>query len=154
MPSASRRSQWFAVGGLGLAALALGVATQPVAAAEPIVEYREAIMEAIGGHTGALKQIITGGVTFADQAKPHVLALGSLAKMVDGIFPPGSGADSHALPAIWEKPADFAKAVSAFKSAVAELEKQADASPREMAPAFEGLVKSCKGCHDSFRKKD
>lgn len=148
------RSAALAVAGLMQAAVAVGIAAMPAAAKEPIGEYREGVMEAIGGHTDALKRIITGEVAFADDAKPHVLALAALAKMVDHIFPPGSGRDTDALPAIWEKPADFAKAVSTLQSAVAELERQADATPKGMAPAFESVVKACKNCHDNFRKKD
>ena len=134
--------------------LATGILALPASAKEPIVEYRESVMEAIGGHTGALAQIITGKVAFADEARPHVLALAALAKMAGGIFPPGSDkGETHALPAIWEKPADFAKALTTFQAAVADLAKQADAAPQEMAPAFDSVVKACKGCHDNFRKK-
>ncbi len=123
-------------------------------AKEPIVEYRESVMEAIGGHTGALKQLITGKVDFAGDAKTHVLGLEALSKMVDHIFPAGSNkGETEALPAIWEKPAEFKKAVEAFQTAAADLAKQADASPSAMAPAFGALVKTCKGCHDDFKKK-
>jgi Cytochrome c556 len=121
---------------------------------EPIVEYRESVMEAIGGHTGALKQLITGKVDFPGDAKTHVLGLAALSKMVDHIFPAGSGSgDTDALPAIWEKPAEFKKAVEAFQTAAADLAQQADAAPSAMAPAFGALVKTCKGCHDDFKKK-
>jgi cytochrome c556 len=121
---------------------------------EEIAEYREEVMEAIGGHTGALAKIIGGKVAFSQDAKSHVLALASLAPMVSAIFPPGSVTrDSHALPAIWEKPADFQKAVANFQTAVADLAKQADAPPKEMAPAFDAVAKACKNCHDNFRKK-
>ncbi len=137
-----------------LAAFAGAVLAAPASAKEPIVEYREGVMEAIGGHTAALNQIIGGKVPFADDAKPHVQALAALAKMASGIFPPGSDkGETDALPVIWEKPADFAKALTAFQSAVADLAKEADAPPKEMAPAFDTLVKACKNCHDTFRKK-
>lgn len=126
----------------------------PAVAKEPIADYRHAIMEAIGGHTGALKEIITGKVPFEASARVHAEALAALAKMSEPLFPPGSGKDSHARPEIWEKPEAFAKAMAAFQRAAADLGGQAGAAPAAMAPAFEALVKSCKNCHDDFRKKD
>lgn len=136
-----------------LVAVPLLVASAAVAK-EPIVEYRESVMEAIGGHTGALKQLITGKVDFADDARTHVLGIEALSKMVDHLFPAGSDkGETDALPAIWEKPAEFKKAVEAFQLAAADLAKQADAAPSAMAPAFGALVKTCKGCHDDFKKK-
>jgi len=140
-------------GAAGVAAFSLFVASAAVAK-EPIVEYREGVMEAIGGHTSALKQLITGKVDFSDDAKVHVLGIAALSKLVDHLFPIGSNkGETEALPAIWEKPADFQKAVEAFQLAAAELAKQADASPAAMAPAFGAMVKTCKGCHDDFKKK-
>jgi cytochrome c556 len=133
---------------------ATAVAIAAVAhAKEPIVEYRQAVMAAIGGHTGALKPIITGKVPFAAEAKPHAEALAALAGMANGLFPPGSGAESDALPAIWEKPEAFRAALDRFRAAATDLARRADGAPADMAPAFGDLVKACKGCHDDFRKK-
>jgi cytochrome c556 len=145
-----------AIGALcAAAAIVAATGMAPVALAkEPIAEYRQAIMDAIGGHTGALKQIITGKVAFPQSARVHAEALAALAKMAEPVFPAGSGADTDALPAIWEKPEAFAKAMAAFQTAAADLGKQAGAPPADMANAFGALVKTCKGCHDDFRKKD
>jgi cytochrome c556 len=155
MVSFCRRSRSAALITAGLipAVLAAGMVAVPAAAKEPIVEYRQSVMQAIGGHTGALAKIIPGKVTFSDDAKAHVLALAALAKMAGEVFPPGSDKETDALPAIWEKPADFTKAVSGFQAVMADLAKQADAAPKDMAPAFESVVKACKNCHDNFRKK-
>lgn len=140
-------------GAAAVAALSLFVASAAVAK-EPIVDYREGVMEAIGGHTGALKQLVTGKVDFPDDAKVHVLGIEALSKLVDHLFPVGSDkGETEALPAIWEKPAEFKKAIEAFQLAAADLAKQADAAPSAMAPAFGALVKTCKGCHDDFKKK-
>lgn len=138
-----------------LATAAFLLAPAPgVDAKEPIVAYRGAVMTAIGGHTSALKEVITGKVPFDEDAKAHVLALGALAGMVDTLFPEGSGTgDSEALPAIWEKPAEFEKAVTNFQAKTADLVELADAKPAEMAGAFSEMGKSCKGCHDNFRKE-
>lgn len=149
MASLSRRTRVLAVQAL----VATVVIVAPAVAKEPIGEYRENVMESIGGHTGALAKIIGGKVPFTEDAKAHVLGLEALSKMVQHIFPAGSGDDTDALPAIWEKPAQFEKARTNFEAAVAELVKQAGGTPKEMAPAFEQLAKTCKNCHDDFRKK-
>jgi cytochrome c556 len=70
------------------------------------------------------------------------------------LFPPGSGSGkTAALPAIWEKPDDFRKAMEAFGAAAADLGKAAETDPKAVGPAVGALGKTCKNCHDSFRKE-
>jgi cytochrome c556 len=123
-------------------------------AVEGVIGYRSAVMEAIGGHTQALGAIIKKEVPFTDDAGLHARALAALAPLAAKIFPAGSDrGETDALPAIWEKPDAFKKEVAAFEAAAADLGKVADAEPAAMAAAFSSLVKTCKSCHDSFRKK-
>jgi cytochrome c556 len=122
--------------------------------AEGIIGYRAAVMEAIGGHTQALGAIIKKDVAFSEDARLHAQALAALAPLTGKIFPAGSDkGETDALPAIWEKPDAFRKEVAAFEAAAAALGKVADATPAAMASEFSALLKSCKSCHDSFRKK-
>lgn len=124
------------------------------AADEAMFKYRESVMEAVGGHTTAIAAIVKNDVAFADDLKAHAVALNDLAKMTGHIFPKGSAVgESEALPAIWEKPEEFKKAVTAFQTAAADLAAAADDGPRAVAPALGALTKSCKSCHDDFRKK-
>jgi cytochrome c556 len=138
-----------------LTLLAVLTATSAVRADGVHIEYRQEVMEAVGGHTGALKLLVTGKIDRPQDAKAHVLALDALARIVDpSLFPAGSGeGKTEALPAIWEKPAEFKKAISDFQTAVAALAQKADAAPAEMADAFSAMAKACKGCHDKFRKE-
>jgi cytochrome c556 len=123
-------------------------------AGEGIIGYRHEVMEAIGGHTSALGAIIKKDVPFSEDARIHAQALAALAPIVSKIFPAGSDkGETDALPAVWTKPEEFKKEVAAFQAAAAELGKVADAPPADMAPAFSALVKTCKSCHDGFRKK-
>jgi cytochrome c556 len=123
-------------------------------AAEGIIGYRSAVMGAIGGHTQALGSIIKKEVPFSEDARLHAQALATLAPLAGKIFPVGSDkGETDALPAIWEKPDAFKKEVDAFEAAAAALGKVADAAPAAMASEFSTLLKSCKSCHDSFRKK-
>lgn len=122
--------------------------------AEGIIGYRVAVMQAIGGHTQALGAIIKKEVAFSEDARLHAQALAALAPLAGKIFPAGSDkGETDALPVIWEKPDAFRKEVAAFEAAAASLGKVADAAPAAMAAEFSTLLKSCKSCHDSFRKK-
>lgn len=139
--------------GTVLSVMAMGATT--VSADEAMFKYRESVMKAVGGHTSAIAAIVKNEVPFNDDLKAHAVALDGLAKMTGHIFPEGSAVGkSEALPAIWEKPEAFKKAVVAFETAAADLAVAADGGPKAAAPALGALAKSCKGCHDDFRKKD
>ena len=125
------------------------------------VKYRQSVMEAVGGHTRALGAIVKGEVTHTADFKAHAAALDGLAAMAGHIFPTApegeTSVKTEVLPAVWEKPEDFKMALASFSTAAANLAKAAaadGATPKGIAPAFGDLVKSCKGCHDSFKKKD
>lgn len=128
--------------------------TTAVTADEAVHKYRESVMKAVGGHTTALAAIVKNEVPFDGDLKAHAVALNQLVPMTDHIFPEGSGGgETEALPAIWERPEDFKKAVRAFQTAAADLAAAADGGPKAAAPALGALAKSCKSCHDDFRKK-
>jgi len=134
---------------------ALMLSSLPVRADQAVIDYREAVMESIGGHTSALAAIVKGQVPFTQDAAVHARAIEPLAKMASHIFPPDSQTGkTEALPAIWEQPEKFQKALAAFETAAADLAKAADSAPRELAGPLSALTKACKGCHDDFRKKD
>ena len=127
------------------------------AADEAAVKYREAVMEAVGGHTKALGAIVKGEVAHVGDLKAHVAALDALATMSQHIFPTAPESEkSELLPAAWEKPQEFKQALVAFETAAGGLARAAaaDPSPKGIAPAFGELAKTCKSCHDSFKKKD
>jgi len=139
---------------LGLAA-ALALSPNLASADQALIDYRESVMESIGGHMSALVAIVKGNVPYTSDAALHARAIEPLAKISGHIFPPESQTGkTEALPAIWEKPEKFKDAMTAFQTAAADLAKVADSDPKSMAPAVGALGKSCKGCHDDFKKKD
>jgi cytochrome c556 len=140
--------------GVGLTAALTVTLTAAAAADEGMINYRKSVMKAVGGHTTAIAGIVKGDVPFQQDLKGHITALAALSQMAGQIFPEGSDkGDTTALPSIWQKPDDFRKAMTAFQSAAANLAKVADADPKAAAAAFGDLTKTCKGCHDDFRKK-
>ena len=135
-----------------IAAAALAAAL-PSVASEGHMDYRHHTMEAIGGHMQALADILRGKVDHVDHLPVHAAALASLAEITPTLFPPGSGGgDTHALPAIWENPEDFAERLDAFKQAGAGLRAAAETGG-DVRAATQKLGQACKGCHDSYRKK-
>lgn len=123
---------------------------------EGAFKYRQSVMKALAGHMGAAAGIIKGQVDLKDQLAGHADAIAALGKMAKDIFPKGSDvADSAALPAIWEKPDDFAKAMVAFDSATAKFATVAAGGDMQAsAAAFGDVGKSCGGCHQAYRKKN
>ena len=83
--------------------------------------------------------------------------LAQSAKKVSGHFPkgtgPGNGVKTEALPAIWEKPAEFKTATDRLVNTTTALQAAATSGDMAKIQAAAGAVGgSCKGCHDSFRK--
>jgi cytochrome c556 len=128
---------------------------QAARADQALIDYRQAVMHSIGGHTSALAAIVKGEVPFTQDAPLHASSIAPLAKIAPHVFPPESKTGkTEALPAIWEQPEKFQKALTAFQTAAADLARAADQPPRELAGPLSALSKACKGCHDDFRKKD
>jgi cytochrome c556 len=130
---------------LGLALLAL-----PAAASEGDAEYREHVMEAVGGHMQSAADILRGKVPHQDHLRVHVDAIDDLAQIAHTLFPEGS-AGGDALPAIWQNTEDFDAKLQAFREAAAGL-SSAVASGDGVMPAFQKLGQACKSCHDDYRK--
>jgi cytochrome c556 len=133
----------------------LVLAAQAALADQALIDYRQAVMHSIGGHTSALAAIVKGEVPYTQDAPLHARAIEPLARVATHVFPPESKTGkTEALPAIWEEPEKFQKSMTAFQTAAADLAKAADQPPRELAAPLSALSKTCKGCHDDFRKKD
>lgn len=132
------------------------------AADEPsnLVKYRQAIMKAIGGHMGALGAVAKGEVSFTDEVVGHAHAINEMSKNVLRLFPEGSGYEvdkkTNALPAVWERWADFEAAVKALQDESAKMLIAAESGD---AAAFGQQVGAlgrdgCTNCHDTFRYQE
>ncbi|SMF70535.1 Cytochrome c556 [Tistlia consotensis] len=142
-----------------LSALLLTASGAAIAADSPkdLVEYRQKIMDALGGHTGAIASIVKQQVSY-DQIQANAEAIAVTAPLVRDIFPENSGpldyAKTNALPAIWDKPDDFKKAVEKFEAAAAAFPAAAKTGDKaKILAAFKELGGSCGNCHEHFRAK-
>ena len=120
-----------------------------VLAAVPLLAYADAADDAIEAREGYMKMLAINMGTLAGTAKGEIAfdqaAVTAAASNIEALskystlpalFVPGSGPadgkETEALPAVWDKPEDFAAKYTAFQTAAA----------------------GCKTCHDDFRKED
>ena len=139
------------VGGLALVTAAIST---PANANDKDVNYRQAVMKALGGHMGSIGAIAKGEVGHTKHMFGHAVAINAIAAMALDIFPEGSGGDkTRAKDEIWQNMGEFRKAVSAFQAASAKLLEAANLGDKAaVSAALGGVGKTCGGCHKPFRK--
>jgi cytochrome c556 len=134
--------------GAGLLAAVL-----PAFADEGAVEYRQHVMDAVGGSMQAMVAIAKQEVPHSAHLGVHAHNMAALAGIVGDVFPPGSGeGDTEALPEIWSKPDAFKERLDAFTKAARDLDAVvASGDMSGFGQALGALGQSCKGCHDDFK---
>ena len=121
---------------------------------EPIVDYRQGAMSAVGGNISAVAAIVMSGADFRDNLPEHTRALVALTEDIPALFPEGSEhADSDARAAIWEDFEAFESLSFDTHEAARNLHEAvtAGADDAELMSAFRVLGESCRSCHDDFR---
>jgi len=139
-----------------LVSLSLVSIASAAAKPENAIKYRHAVMDAMKGHVAAIALLAFNQVEDEDEfLEDHAEALADLSKELRVVFPAGSGTgETGALPAIWEQPEKFAKAVQAAADAAAALEDATEGGDRKtLVGAFKKVGESCKGCHENFREE-
>lgn len=123
---------------------------------EEIIKYRESVMKAYAGHTGAAARIVRGKVDYTDQLVLHATAMRDLSLLIDTLFPEGSDfGDTHAKEEVWSKREEFNQAIEKNQQAAADFFKVVSSKDSAaQADAFKALTDSCKGCHDKFRAEE
>ena len=123
---------------------------------EPAIKYRQNVMDAMAGLTGASVGQIRDGLGFGPDLLAMAKGLQAVTRDVAVLFPPGTDfGETEAKPEVWSKPDEFkaasdklSEAVDAYVAAVEQGERAG------IAKAFKGVGDACKGCHEDFRKKD
>ncbi len=145
---------------LALAALALVVAL-PASAQfqkpEDAVKYRQSAFTVMANHFGRIGAMANGRVPFdaaAAQANADIVV--AMSKLPYTAF--GEGTDkagnTRALPVVWSKRADFDAGAKKMQDEVVKLQAAAKAGNRDqLKAAFGEAGKSCKACHDDYRKE-
>jgi cytochrome c556 len=149
-----------AAGVAGASLLLAGIiAVAPVAEAQApaasLVAARKDAMKGNGAAAGALNRMVRGENPWNQQAAVQAATtINETAKKIPSLFPPGSTTpDSNALPAVWEKNADFVAAAKKLEDASAAVLKEAQAGNEAgVKSAFPQIGQACGGCHTPFRK--
>ena len=118
------------------------------------IQYRQNYMNAIGGHTGALRRLKDGRFSAEGHMHMHAEALAKLARDITLLFPQGTlEGKTDAKPEIWENWPDFeARAAESQQAAQALLEAVETGDAAVIDARFGALTDTCKACHRPFRK--
>lgn len=105
----------------------------------------------------ALKPLIgmtRGQVDFDAQTVSDSLAVwAETAEKAPALFPEGSetGGDTEAKATIWSDRAGFDQRFQDFADAVASAQAADITTLEALGPQLQGVLKTCKGCHDNYR---
>lgn len=133
----------------------LGIAQSP----EEQVDARQNQMKTFGQSTKTISGFLKEGTGDMAAVQEAAAALEEGAQRLPTLFPEGTEqgvSDSRALPAIWERPDDFAQRIETLQAATADLTTAAESGDKAaVAAAFAPVGQACGGCHENFRlKKD
>lgn len=127
-------------------------------AALAMMKTRHDNYEKIGDAMKVLSRELKGDSPNLTAVRSNADTIATLAPQVKDWFPAGTGKDvgkTHALPAIWEKPEDFAAKARGFERAAAAFQAATKGTDiAAMQASLGDLGKSCKACHDLYREKD
>ncbi len=143
------------------AAAAAGLVTALPAAAqfqkpEDAIKYRKAAFTVVANHFGRVAAMVNGKVPFdaaAVQANADIVA--TVSKLPYAGFIEGtSNGETKAKPEIWTEQDKFKAAASKMQEEVVKLNTVAKSGNIDQIKAAVGDVgKSCKACHDNYRKE-
>ncbi len=139
-----------------LAALLAGVAfTANAAATQDPIQARKAVFKEYKKTFGPMGDMVKGKTAYnKDEFAKLAVKMEQLSKEPWQHFPAGSDkGKTEARAEIWSKPAEFKKAADDHQAAVAKLAVAAKTGDlAQIKPAFGDAGKSCKSCHDQFKR--
>ncbi|NBB52823.1 cytochrome c [Rhizobium sp. CRIBSB] len=122
------------------------------------IATRQAGFKKIGAANKAIGDTLKTEAPSAELIRTNAGIIAELAPQVHTWFPegsgPGSGQETAALPAVWERRPEFDLRTTEFTAATAALEAAVSAGdPGQVRTAAEALGQTCKSCHTAFRAK-
>jgi cytochrome c556 len=125
--------------------------------AKDVTEFRQSIFTLVKSNVGVLGAMNKGAIPFdAETLQTNSLRLEQLSLMLEDYFATdtsGFDVETEALDKIWGNQADFKDKIGALTVAASNLNKVAKAGDTtQYKPAIGQVFKSCKGCHDNYRK--
>lgn len=132
---------------------------QPAAAQfakpEDAVKYRKSALTVLGTHFGRLGAMANGKAPFdAKTAAADADVIAVVSKLPWSAFGPGTDVgQTRAKPEIWKEQAKFKELSENMQAEVAKLAAAAKTGNLDnLKVAFGPAARTCKACHDDFRK--
>lgn len=143
-----------------LAAALPAAATQaqqeiPLDKVESAIQYRQNVMQAIGGLVGTSVGQIRDTLEYGPELKAVAQGLQALTRDIPSLFPAGSDfGETDAKAEIWENWEQFEQSAADTREAVDGFAAAVDGGDRrEMLRAFKEMGDACKACHEDFRRE-
>ena len=140
------------------AALSLTASVSLADQAENTVKYRKNYMTSVGGHVGAIFQLLKGEYVAEGHMQRHADAVAAtvIAKDIETMFPEGTMvAKTHALESIWENWDDFAEKAAEAEEAAKAFKVAVDGGDQAaIGKAAKALGGSCRSCHDDYKERE
>jgi len=134
----------------------VGVAQAEMTREEYAVKFRRSSFTAMTWYFGPMARMVKGEMPydkalFARNAE-YLAFLSKLPK--DGFIPGSDGGDTKAKPEVWSKADKFKEANDRLESETAKLAEVAKGGNFDVVKEQLGKVqKTCKACHEDFKKK-
>ncbi|GIU30092.1 cytochrome c [Shewanella sp. MBTL60-007] len=140
---------------LATATLATSAQANNFKEAEDAVHYRQSAFSLIAYNFGDMGAMLKGKKDFNAEVfamrADNVAALSKLP--LEGFIPGSDKGDTEALAKIWSDKADFDAKMKTFQENAAILATVANSgNKKDLKKAFGNTGKSCKGCHDMYKK--
>ena len=121
---------------------------------EKAVSYRQGVFSIMAWNIGPMVQMMKRKIPYDKEVfASNAARIATVAPMVlEGFIPDSRTDDSNAKKKIWSNMDDFKTKMKELEKTSVALAKAAETG--EMAnigPAFQGLGKACKSCHDEYR---
>lgn len=131
-------------------------AQAPFAKAEDAIKYRKSAMFVMAQHFGRLGPVVKGERPYnKDEVAKNAAIAEEVSKLpFDGFVAGTDKGDTTAKPEIWADAAKFKSSAEKMQQEMGKLAQVAKGGDLNAIKAqFGETGKSCKGCHDDFRKK-
>jgi len=142
-----------ALAGAGVAMPAAAQFAKP----EDAIKYRKAAMTVMGTHFGRVAAMANGRIPFDAKAAADNAEIATIAsKLPFAGFIEGTdkGGETRAEPKIWTEMDKFKGAATKMQEEMAKLNVAAKSGNLDAIKAAAGETgKSCKACHDAYRKE-
>jgi cytochrome c556 len=123
---------------------------------EDAIKYRRAVMTVMGTHFGRVAGMANGKIAFDPKAAADSADIAlTMSKLPFVAFIPGTDkGETKAEPKIWTEQDKFKTAAEQMQENMVKLQAAAKSGNLESIKAAAGDTgKSCKNCHDSYRKE-